>query len=65
MTVIDRIQTYIGKNSAETIERLEAQGIPVRVMAEDGETFFGTMDYRPNRVNLEIEKGVITNAYAG
>lgn len=65
MTVIDRVQTYIGQNSSELITQLEAQGIAVRVVKEDDESFFVTMDYRSNRVNLEIERGVVTGAYLG
>lgn len=32
----------------------------VRVIEEDGEHYFVTMDFKPERVNVIIEKGIIT-----
>ena len=34
--------------------------IVVRVVAEDGEEFMTTMDFREDRVNVEVENGKIT-----
>jgi hypothetical protein len=40
------------------------KGWTVRVVAEDGESFPQTMDYRPDRVNTQVEAGVVTR-YCG
>jgi len=43
----------------------QAQGLQVRVTAVDNRRFPVTMDFREDRVNLIIEKGVITEAGCG
>ena len=43
----------------------QAQGLQVRVTAVDDQRFPVQMDYRKDRVNLIIEKGVITEAGCG
>lgn len=40
------------------------KGWTVRVIAEDGEYFPVTMDYSPDRVNTQVEAGVVTR-YCG
>ena len=51
----------------EAIDMIEKQGgqINYRIVKRDGESFPVTMDYRMDRINLEIENGVITNASIG
>lgn len=65
MTIVDRVQTYVGKKSSELITQLESQGIRVRVASEDGESYMLTCDYNPRRVNLNIEKGIVIAAFEG
>lgn len=52
---------FIGK----TIEEVKSEVAEVRVVAEDGNNFAVTMDFKPERLNVVIEKGVITEAYFG
>ena len=33
----------------------------IRVMRKDGENFFGTADFQPLRVNVEVTEGIITD----
>lgn len=40
-------------------------GYTYRVMAEDDESYCGTCDCNPKRVNLTIEKGMVVNATIG
>lgn len=40
-------------------------GYTVRVTQEDGQMFPMTMDYRTNRINIEVEDGVVTAASVG
>lgn len=57
----------VGKTEAEAISMIESKGgqVSYRIVKRDGESFPVTMDYRMDRVNLEIENGVITNASVG
>lgn len=48
-----------------TEEEFQKLNLQYRVMRKDGESFFGTMDFRPDRYNLEIENGLITSVYIG
>jgi hypothetical protein len=52
----------------QTLEEVETwaagKGWTVRVIAEDGEYFPVTMDYSPDRVNTQVEAGVVTR-YCG
>lgn len=43
----------------------QAQGLQLRVTAVDDQRFPVTMDFREDRVNLIIEKGVIAEAGCG
>jgi hypothetical protein len=43
----------------------ESEGYTWRVFEEDGESFALTMDYRPTRINVGIEAGVVTEVYSG
>lgn len=57
----------VGKTEAEAIELLDGKGGQViyRIVKRDGESFPVTLDYRMDRVNLEIENGIVTNASVG
>lgn len=39
--------------------------LQMRITIEDGKMARGSMEYRPDRVNLEIQRGKITRAYCG
>jgi len=55
----------IGMAQAEAITCVEDAGLIWRVYEEDGEMFALTMDYRAERVNVKIEKGIVQDAYSG
>ena len=55
----------IGMAVAEAMQCVEDAGLTWRVYEEDGEMFALTMDYRVERVNVKIENGIVTDAYAG
>jgi hypothetical protein len=52
---------YLGK----TLEEVNQMCSTVRVMTEDGEHFVLTMDYRPERLNVELENGIVVDARWG
>lgn len=44
----------IGKTVEEARQELEPKGNTVRVVSKDGQPMMVTMDYRENRLNVEI-----------
>jgi hypothetical protein len=58
----------IGMTEAEaiaTIEGVSSEQLTYRVIRRDGESYPMTMDYRLDRINLEIDNGVVTKASIG
>ena len=61
-------QDLVGLREEDAIRNIESQTIGsrrciTRVMRRDGEWFPATRDYRYYRVNLEIDRGIVTRAY--
>lgn len=48
-----------GRDLADVESEAEAVGLAIRVMREDGKNCIGTCDYRPERINVEVENGKI------
>lgn len=42
-----------------TVEEAKEKGVWIRVMREDNQRYVGTMDFRPTRINVEVENGKI------
>ncbi len=58
----------IGMTEAEAISIIEivsSEELTYRVTRRDGESYPMTMDYRLDRINLEINNGVVTKASIG
>ncbi|MFT4049702.1 MAG: hypothetical protein QM648_07660 [Solirubrobacterales bacterium] len=53
-----------GKTTDELESWAAGKDMTVRVTMEDGQSFPQTMDYRPDRVNVQVEAGVVTR-YCG
>jgi hypothetical protein len=52
--------------AADTAEACALEvGYSWRVFEQDGEQFALTMDYRVERINVKIERGIVTDAYSG
>jgi hypothetical protein len=58
-------QTLTGKAYDDVAARVTAQSFTTRVVARDHARYAATMDYRPDRVNLQLEHGKITQASCG
>ena len=54
------VDAYIGLPLDEFTKAAEELGLTVRVAREDGEDLALTMDYQPNRLNVEVADGVVT-----
>ena len=58
----------IGMTEPEAISLIEgvsSEKLTARVVRRDDENFVITMDYRLDRINLEIDGGLVTKAYVG
>jgi hypothetical protein len=58
----------IGMTEAEaiaTIEGVSSEELTYRVVRRDDESYPITMDYRINRINLEIDSGLVSKASIG
>lgn len=67
-TVIAVSQEVIGMTEEEaiqTIEGISSEQVTARVVRRDDENFAVTMDYRINRINLEIDNGLVTKTFIG
>jgi hypothetical protein len=56
---------YVGLTKSAAIAKAKSQGRPWRITREDGESFPGTLDYNPERVQFEIDNGKVTKATFG
>ena len=67
-TVIAVSQEVIGmteEQAIQTIEGISSEQLTARVVRRDDENFAVTMDYRINRINLEIDNGLVTKTHIG
>lgn len=58
----------IGMSQAEAIETIagiSSEPLTSRIVRQDDESFIVTMDYRPDRINLEIDDGIVTKTNIG
>lgn len=49
----------IGKNINEARGIATSKGLTIRVMEEDGESYVGTCDFRPDRINVVVKEGKV------
>ena len=55
----------IGQTEADATVWILGQGLRCRITRRDAEEFMGTMDFRNDRVNLEIDNGKVTSVDIG
>lgn len=56
---------FIGLTEAQGKQLAKKSGLDFRIMQLDEQKFFGSADFRLNRVNVHIKKGIITFAKLG
>jgi hypothetical protein len=67
-TVVAVSQEVIGmteEDAIQTIEGISSEQLTARVVRRDDENYPMTMDYRINRINLEIDNGIVTKTSIG
>ena len=57
--------SFIGLRLAEAEEKAEKADLPHRVVRRDGQDLPVTRDYRPERLNFVVEKGIVTKVSNG
>ena len=58
-------EAFIGRTAEAAAARAKEQGLLSRVVSVDGQLRPKTKDYRPNRVNFEIERGKVVRVSRG
>ncbi len=56
---------YVGLSEPQVADKAKRENRPYRVVERDGEGLAITDDYRPGRLNFEINKGVVQKATCG
>lgn len=60
------MNNLIGQTLEEARSSLSAQKeLKYRIVKTDGKGMIITCDFNPDRLNLEVENGIITNVYEG
>lgn len=57
--------SFVGMTLRDAEAKAEKADLPHRVVRKDGEDFPVTRDYRPERLNFTVEKGVVTKVTNG
>jgi len=63
--VEETTRDLVGKSEKNVEYCASFEGLAYRVAARDGEFYALTMDYSPTRINVEIEKEVVTKINVG
>jgi hypothetical protein len=58
-------EAFIGRTAEAAAALAKEQGLLSRIVSVDGQLRPTTKDYRPNRVNFEIEKGKVVKVSRG
>lgn len=61
----DDCRCLVGMKRQDAIEECFCNNIPVRISSVDGKAQILTRDYKPERLNLEIECGIVVAVHYG
>ena len=50
---------YLGLSLEEAERKAKEDGLETRITKEDGCSYFITMDIREDRINFEVEEGIV------
>jgi len=53
------------KPKTVVVDFLKDRDVSFRITKEDDQSFILTRDFNPDRINLEIKKGLVKNVYLG
>ena len=63
--VADEVIGMSEADAIETIAGISSEPLTSRIVRRDEESFMITMDYRLDRINLQIDDGIVTSTYVG
>lgn len=63
--VADEVIGMSETQAIETIAGISSEPLTSRIIRRDEESFMITMDYRLDRINLQIDDGIVTTTYIG
>jgi uncharacterized lipoprotein YajG len=63
--VADEVIGMSEAEAIETIAEISSEALTSRIVRRDEESFMITMDYRLDRINLQIDDGIVTTTYVG
>ena len=58
-------ESFVGLELKAAQEKADKADLPHRVVHQDGKDFPVTRDYRPERLNFTVEKGIVTKVSNG
>jgi hypothetical protein len=61
----DELTGYIGKSEKEARKIASNNSQTIRLTRVDEERYMVTMDFRMDRVNIELDNGIVTSANLG
>ena len=62
---IPKSESFVGLSLEAAESKAEKADLPHRVVKKDGEDLRVTRDYRPERLNFTVEKGIVTHVTNG
>lgn len=62
---VTKLESMVGKTLESVQAACEAAKVKSRILEVDGDLRAATMDYLPERINLRIKKGLVTQATNG
>lgn len=65
MTSENLLKALLGKDKTMAAKLCKQSGMKPRLRREDKTMFMGTADLNFERINLEYDNGLVTNAYIG
>lgn len=65
MPVIDIDKKLVGLTTKEAEHMCRTTMTPLRIVREDHKSYMITDDFRPDRINIEIDKGKVTKVTWG
>jgi hypothetical protein len=67
ITRIESAEIFVGINLAGVVEQIASHGYLYRIIRQDNRTMVAhpKVDYDPLRVNLWVDKGIVTQATIG
>lgn len=58
-------EKIIGKTLKEVERICKKNSVKCRISDEDGKPIMGTCDFKPDRLNLSVNKGIVTGSHLG